>query len=328
VSSIEYAAAVDIGGTKIAVAIGTADGQVLARHQNQTPVNPEEGVAWIGKILQKWKSEDAYGRGILQAVGVGCPGPLDRNLGIILKAPNLGSWNRYPLGQSLHDLLGIPVYMENDANMAAIGEYHYGSGVGCQDMVYVTVSTGIGGGVIVNNQLVRGVDDSAGEIGHMTIDPQGALCNCGNHGCLEAMASGTAIVRLARERMDAGIGSAKLEALLQKGNKLSAKGIAEAAGKGDKVAASIIEEAMINLGIGIGNLITVLSPERVVIGGGVAKIGEVMFATINREIRKRVKLVPVDKIRVIPAKLGDDSVLCGGLYLAFNRGRGNISSEE
>jgi glucokinase len=321
----QFVCAVDIGGTKIAAAIGTADGKMLARYQTATHKDPTAGVDWIVSVIQDWHVTEKPGAKI-RGLGVGCPGPLDRTGGMILKAPNLGTWNEYPLRQELTNRLSLPVELENDANLAAIGEHRYGAGCGCQDLVYVTVSTGIGGGLVIHDELVRGLDDSAGEIGHMTIDPHGPACNCGSRGCLEAMASGTAIMDAAHTMISVGNASEAMSEAYRKKGALTARDIAELAEKGDTVAASILDEAMISLGIGISNLITVLSPQIVVIGGGVSNIGERMFKTVRKQVQERVKLVPAEKIAIVPAKLGGDSTLYGGFFLAA--GICQILSEE
>ena len=307
--------AVDIGGTKIAAAIGTAAGEMLVRYQTGTPKDPTEGVDWIVSVIQDWHANEKAGARV-RGLGVGCPGPLDRRGGMILKAPNLGTWNGYPLRRELVNRLSLPVELENDANLAAIGEHRYGAGRDCQDLVYVTVSTGVGGGLVIQDELVRGLDDSAGEIGHMTIDPHGPACNCGSRGCLEAMASGTAIMQAAHTMISEGYASEMMNDTYREKGALTARDVAELAEKGDAAAASLLDQAMISLGIGISNLITVLSPQIVVIGGGVSNIGERMFQNVRKQVRERVRLVPAEKIAIVPAKLGGDSTLYGGFFLA------------
>jgi glucokinase len=322
---IPVVAAVDIGGTKLAAAIASVDGKMLVRFQTTTPREPMEGVEWIVMVLQKWLQD--RGRNYRNhALCVGCPGPMDRAGGMILRAPNLESWNEYPLRDELSARLAVPVELENDANLAAIGEHRFGAGIGCRDLVYVTVSTGIGGGLVIGNKLYRGVADSAGEVGHMTIDLHGPACNCGSRGCLEAMASGTAIMHAALERVGNGSASLAMMDLYNMQGNLTAKDIADLAQQGDQVASSLLDQAMTYLGIGISNLITVLSPQRVILGGGVTKIGEQLFEHVRKVVRERVRLVPIEKIAIVPAKLGGDSVLFGGFSLADELS--HIRSEE
>ncbi len=312
--SIPVVTAVDIGGTKMAAAVGSAQGKMLVRFQTETPSEPAHGIEWIANVFHQWLRNRSEFKN--RSLCVGCPGPLDSVRGMILKAPNLQSWNEYPLRDALGARLGIPVVLENDANLAAVGEYCFGAGYGYKDLVYITVSTGIGGGLVIDNRLVRGVDDSAGEIGHMTIDPHGPACNCGSRGCLEAMASGTAIMQEAGRRVLAGEASEKMMRIYRDNGVLTAKELAALANQGDAAAIRILEEAMKYLGIGISNLLTTLSPQIVIIGGGVAKIGDLMFKSVKSEVRKRVHLVPIEKIPIVPAKLGGDSALYGGFSMA------------
>src|SRR5437763_7503791 len=166
----------------------------------------------------------------LAAVGVGCGGPLDRRRGLILSPPNLPGWDEFPVVALLEERLGVPVLLDNDANAAALGEHRYGAGRGLRHLVYITISTGIGGGVIVRGELVHGVHDGAGEVGHMTVLPEGPACGCGARGCLEALCSGTSIARRARERLAAGSLSSLGE------GEITAQAVAEAARRGDALA--------------------------------------------------------------------------------------------
>ncbi len=317
-------AGVDVGGTKTAVAVADENGRMLARFQTKTDDNPAVTVNWIYSVLTDWGSESGLGFSRISAVGAGCPGPLDYENGVILKAPNLKQWSGYPLRYKLSEILNLPVYLENDADLGAIGEHRYGAGQGFRDVVYMTVSTGIGGGLIVQNQLLRGVGNSAGEIGHMTIDPHGPICGCGNLGCLEALASGTAIVRVAQEKMKEGW-QPNFEGM---GDSVTAKSIAAMAEKGDCIAEKIIHQAMTYLGIGVANVITILSPEAVIIGGGIANLGQRMFEPVQKEVSMRVKLVPFEKISIRSAMHLDDAVLFGGIYLALHENMHQNSRKE
>ncbi len=202
------------------------------------------------------------------------------------------------------------------SDTAALGEHRYGAGQGFADLVYLTLGTGIGGGVIINHRLLTGMGGGAGELGHMTIIPDGGRCNCGNNGCLEALASGPAIARRAREGLRQG-GSEPLLALTGGDpDRITARMVGEAAANGDPLASRILAETIEYLGIGIGNVLTLLSPEAVIIGGGVAGIGPPLIDGIKAIVRRRVKLVPVEQIAILPAKLGTDAGVYGALALA------------
>lgn len=299
--------ALDIGGTKIACGRFREDGFLEEKIIFST--KPERGykkiVDEIIISLSKLKVENTV------AIGVGTAGPLDRIKGEIYSPPNLPGWDGVPLKSDLENALGLPVFMDNDANAACLGEFLFGAGKGVKDLVYITVSTGIGGGIIVNGKLLHGIRDSAGEIGHQTILPDGPLCNCGNRGCLEALASGTAIAKRAKEAILKDEYTT-LKEYAKKGE-LTAKSVREAMLKGDLVAMRIWNEAMEYLGIGIGNIITILSPERVIIGGSVGLSGEDVLDKVKEVIRKRVFLVPVELVDITTAKLGENV----GLYGAF-----------
>lgn len=299
--------ALDIGGTKIACGRFREDG--FLEEKITFPTKSERGYEEISKEiiskLLRLKTEDTV------ALGVGTAGPLDRIKGEVYSPPNLPGWNRVPLRRDLEDALNLPVFIDNDANAACLGEFFFGAGKGVRDLVYITVSTGIGGGLIIDGKLLHGRRDSAGEVGHQTIIPDGPLCNCGNKGCLEALASGTAIARKAKEAL------LKEEPTIlkewAKREELTAKHVREAMLKGDVVAREIWEEAMEYLGIGIGNIITIVSPERVVIGGSIGLSGEDVITKIKEVVGKRVFLVPIELVEIVPAKLGENV----GLYGAF-----------
>jgi glucokinase len=245
------------------------------------------------------------------AIGIGCGGPLDRQRGLILSPPNLPGWDKFPVVELLQNHFRVPVLLDNDANVAAIGEHQHGAGRGIHDLVYLTISTGIGGGVIVADRVLYGVCDGAGEIGHITILPEGPVCGCGARGCLESLCSGTSIARRAREK----ISSSGQETILR-ASEISAKTVAEAAGNGDGLAGEVWDETIYYLAIGIANVLNTLAPEAVILGGGVSLAGEQLFQPLREQVRNRVKILPADKIRILQAQLGGDSGIHGALILA------------
>jgi glucokinase len=307
----ECVAGIDIGGTKIALALATPDGSII--EATRFPTRVEEGphrileraVSEVGRMLSKTGAR-------LTGVGVGCGGPLDRRGGLILSPPNLPGWDEFPINALVEERLGAPVLLDNDANAAALGEQMHGAGQGFEDLVYLTISTGIGGGVIVRGELVYGVQDGAGEVGHMTVLPDGPLCGCGARGCLEALCSGTSIARRARERLDAGAASS-LSSVGR--DELTAQAVAAAAREGDALASEVWGETIRHLGVGVGNLFNLLAPEAVVIGGGVSTAGGQLFEPLRQEVRGRVRMLPPEKINILQATLGGDSGIHGAVIL-------------
>ncbi|PMQ01131.1 MAG: glucokinase [Dictyoglomus sp. NZ13-RE01] len=309
---MEKILALDIGGTKIAVGRFSKDGTLERKIVFST--QPERGYK---KILEEIVSSlKMLEEEKVIAIGVGCAGPLDSKEGIIYSPPNLPGWDAVPLKKDLENALNLPVFLDNDANAAGLGEYYFGAGKGVRNMVYITVSTGIGGGIIIDGKILHGQRDSAGEVGHQTILPDGPLCNCGNRGCLEALASGTAIAKRAESAILAGEDTILKE--LSKREKISAKLVREAYLKGDKVAERIWFSSLEYLGIGVANIITILSPERVVLGGGITNAGEEVLEVVKRVVRDRVKLVPVEKVEIVKSKLGEDIGLYGALAVALD----------
>lgn len=305
-------AGIDIGGTKIALAVAGPDGHIIERKRfpaRTAERGPhaiiEEALAEIERML--------VGTGArLAAVGVGCGGPLDRARGLILSPPNLPGWDEFPVVKIVEERLGVPALLDNDANAAALGEHRHGAGRGYRHLVYITQSTGIGGGVIVRGELVHGVCDGAGEVGHMTVLPEGPECGCGARGCLEALCSGTAIARRARERLAAGETSS-LSAVSPAD--VTGRAVAEAARAGDAVASQVWDEMIHNLAVGVGNLFNILAPEAVIIGGGVSEAGEQLFGPLRERVRARARMLPPERINILQASLGGDSALHGAVIL-------------
>lgn len=305
--------ALDIGGTKIALGRFLRDGKL--EEKIIFPTKAERGykkiLDEIIENIKKLKTKDTI------ALGIGCGGPLDSKKGIILSPPNLPGWDNVPLKEHLEFALNIPVFLDNDANTACLGEYYFGAGKGVRNLVYITVSTGIGGGIIIDGKILHGQRDSAGEVGHQTIIPDGPLCNCGNRGCLEALASGIAIAKRAKEAILKGEDTILRE--WGKEENVSAEFVRRAYLQGDKVSERIWKDALEYLGIGVGNIITIISPERVILGGGIMKAGEEVLETVRRVTRERVKLVPIDKVEIVPSKLGEEVGLYGALALVLSK---------
>ena len=236
---------------------------------------------------------------------------MDSKKGIIITSPNL-PFRNFNIVSEVKKVYDLPVYLENDANVAAIGEYMFGAGKGKRNMIYVTVSTGVGGGAVLNGKLYKGSTSNALEIGHTTLLPDGPKCNCGNYGCLEAFSSGTAIARQAREALEAG-----LETSLSQYEKVTSYEVYVEAQKGDKVSKDILEKSFTYLGIGIANTIVSFDPEMIVIGGGVSKMGSVMFDKINEVVKVRTLEAMADACEIVVAGLGEDAGVKGAVALAI-----------
>lgn len=313
----DYFIGIDLGGTKISAALLDEQARILARDYRPT-LATEGREAVMARLEEAARAVMAnlHPPEQVTAIGIGAPGPLDTRAGVLTAPPNLPGWRNVPLKAILEGRLGIPAYLENDANAAALAEYHFGAGRGTRNMIYVTVSTGIGGGLILNGALYGGSDGAAGEVGHVTILPNGPLCGCGNRGHLEALSSGTAIAREGRELLQKGVPS--LIAKLTGGdlNAVSAKIVAQAAERGDSEAQRIIAQAMEYLGIGMANLANIFNPDAIVIGGGLTKMGERLFAPVRQAVRRLAFPVVAETVQIVPAALGDDVGVIGAAVVA------------
>lgn len=273
-----------------------------ARSKGNEPGVYERLVHAIEKIWQKNVS----------AIGIASPGPLDPHTGVVLATPNIPEWHNFPLAPNLSDHFGVPVYLDNDANMAGLAEWQYGAGKGHHDLVYLTISTGIGGGVISKDRLLQGYHGMAAELGHMIIDADGPMCGCGGRGHIESFSSGPAIVRYVNEQIEAGQTSA-----IQTHPELSAREVAEAALKGDGLAIAAFERAGHYLGIAVANYLAIFDPSILVFGGGVSQVGDLLFKPFKESLHKHV-FHPhyLDNLIITRAALGDDAGLLGALALA------------
>jgi glucokinase len=312
--------ALDIGGTKLAAGVVTDTGALLASVRE--PTRLEDGPRRIVDRLVQLGREVADRAGLtidaLEAVGVGCGGPLDAERGIIHDPPNLPGWTDVPLGAWLTEALGLPVHLDNDANAAALAEHRWGAGRGCQSIVYLTISTGIGGGVVIEDRLLRGANGNAAEIGHMSVQIDGWPCVCGRRGCLEAFASGTNIARRAREALAAGEASVMEERAGSVGA-VSARTVAEAARDGDAVARRVWDDTTRVLAEGLTNVLNIFNPSRIVLGGGVTMAGDLLFEPVRRLALSRT-LGPQGAVaEIVPAALGEEIGVFGAAAVAMVR---------
>jgi len=321
VTSDQLVIGIDLGGTKISTALVDPSGKIVAHDFRRTQALKGQQVV-IGRMLDA--ARDVMGQANtpesqIAAVGICAPGPLEIEQGIAMSPPNLPGWNRVPLRQCAEDGLGILTFLEKDTNAAALGEFHFGAGRGAKHMIYVTVSTGIGSGLILDGKLYYGTDGMAGEIGHTTVLPNGPLCGCGNRGCLEALASGTAIAQRARERVARGASTLMADLAGDEPDRITAELVAKAAEQGDTEAQAILAEAMHYLGIGVANLVNLFNPELVVIGGGLTDVGEQLFKSVQSGICRRAFPKPAQTARIIRTELGEYVGVLGAATVALTR---------
>lgn len=307
--------AVDIGGTHFRVALCDPDGRILARANAHTR-SVEGKQAVIQRIFDLINETIAGHKQSVQAIGVAAPGPLNPWTGVIFRPPNLPDWMDVPLKDIFEAKYGRPALVGNDANLAALGEHIYGAGKGKRSLVYITVSTGIGGGVIEADRLVLGARGLAGEVGHMTIDPIGPLCQCGNMGCLEALASGPSIAREAVRLIKQGMPSVLVSLAHDDLAQIDGQLVVQAARAGDQLASQVFSRAAFYLGIGVVNVLHVFNPEMVIIGGGVSNAGDLLFGPVRDLVSQRTMEAVRRGVSIVPAALGDDAGLLGAAVLA------------
>jgi glucokinase len=327
-----YILGVDLGGTNIVVGAMPADGsrEIAFRSQPTYAAQGAESVVeriiqMIEDVISVTMAETGAHRDDFLGVGVGAPGPMDRERGIIIVAPNLG-WKNFPLRDRIHDANGLHTTLDNDANCATLGEWWTGAGKGARNMIGMTIGTGIGGGIIIDGQLFHGASDVAGEIGHMTIDSTGRRCGCGNYGCLEAYASGTAIAERAREQLVGETDGILMQMCNAQFERVTAQMVYLAAKQGDLVAIDVVRETARFLGAGIGALLNLLNPEVVVLAGGVVNAGDALFAPLKAEVRRRAFAPAVDACRIVPGALGGSAGVVGAVA-AFKAQTGTFTTQ-
>lgn len=321
---------IDLGGTKIVAGLVDREGRIVSRQHSSTQAS--KGLEFVVRRLIDVASQLLSAEGIdrrqVAAIGVAAPGPIDSRSGVVTAPPNLPGWRDVPLGRLIQGELGPSTCLENDGNAAALGEHRFGAGQGADHMIYVTASTGIGGGFILDGRLYRGATGAAAEVGHMTILPHGPRCGCGNRGCLEALASGTAIAREARERVARGAPTLIAEMAEGDLSRISAEMVSRAAEAGDAEANEILDQAMIYLGVGMANLVNLFNPRLLVIGGGLTKMGARLFDPVRRVIDRQAFPAAASAVEIKRAQLGDDVGLLGAAAVAMTAIENKPDDEE
>ena len=309
----EIVLATDLGGTNLRMAAIERDGKILYRTKRETPKTTYAAdiVRAIVEAAEECR-EFVKAQGTVLGITTAVPGTVNVEKGIVLKAPNVPSLDGFRISATLKNELNLPCFLENDANAAAVGESWLGASKGFRNSILVTLGTGVGGGIIINGEVLRGADGTAGEIGHICVEPLGVPCGCGSRGCLEQYASATAIVRLTRE----------LESLypnsdLPRKSRLSALEIYHAGKRGDELAFEVFRQQGFYLGIALAGLINILNPEVIVIGGGAAAGWDLFFSSTLEQIRERAYSEPAQRAKIVLALCGDDAGILGAARLAF-----------
>lgn len=313
-----YVAGVDMGATHLTVMIANSAAHILEEKEipfdiSQGPqVCLEQADALLRELLEK-----AHLRiNDILAVGVGVPGPIVAEAGMVLSPPIMPGWDRFPIRTALEERWGCAVALNNDAELGAVGEWAYGAGRSVRNLAYIKVGTGVGAGLLLDGHIYRGATGSAGEIGHITIDENGRLCNCGNRGCLETVAGGIGIAQIAREAVQSK--KATQLANIAPLEHLTAQDVATAARRGDLIAQQILAQAGAYLGIAIAGLVNLINPDMVVVGGGVAQIGDLLLEQIRLAVKKRSLPAAAQKVQITTALLGRRSIGIGAIVQALS----------
>jgi len=314
--------AIDLGGTKINTAIISRKGQIRAKEYRLTLASegPDAVINRIFSAIDHLLSLENINASQLDSISIAAAGAIDFDKGLVTASPNLPDWRDIALRDIVREKYRINTFLLNDASAAAVGEHHFGVGKGVNNLILLTVGTGIGGGIIINGRLYSGASGSAGEIGHMTIDVNGSRDTCGNIGCLETLASGTAIAKEAIRRIQQGEKSSLTEIVEDKVENITAEKVEIAARDGDSLALEVISQAGTYLGVGLVNLVNIFNPEMIIIGGGVAKMGGLLLNPARQVVRERAFQLSAEAVRIVPAKLGNDAGVLGAGVFAFQQG--------
>lgn len=307
---------IDVGGTNVKIALVDGEGKII--YSNSVPTYAQMGYEYtvnnIKQAIKDLMKETNTEAKDIQGIGFDFPGQVDCKTGVVKNAPNIPGWVNVPIAQMIEDEFHIPTRIDNDVRCAALGELKFGAGRGCENFVCITVGTGIGSGLVINGKVVRGAANAAGEIGHIKLQMEdGPLCGCGDSGCLEAFASGPSIVAMAQEYLKGGK-SAKFRELAGDGE-ITPYIVAKAAEAGDPVAKRIFEKMGYYIGMGLTSVINLLNPEKIIIGGGVAECGELLFDPISRTINERAMKVQREAVEIVPAELGNSAGVIGASML-------------
>lgn len=310
---------IDLGGTKILTAAVNARGKILSRDYHPTPA--KDCPAVIRGILNSANRalKQAGGANEISAAGIGAAGLSNPETGILFTSPNLPQCRDFPLRDDIEKGLGVKAFLTNDANAAALGELCFGAGRGAHNFIYITISTGIGGGIIIADRLYTGSSGVAGEVGHMTIAAEGPPCHCGNRGCWEALASGSALAREARQKISQGAKTSILDYAGGDINRVTAETVQQAAEQGDALAEELIAQTGYYFGVGLANLINIFNPELIAIGGGLSNMGDRLLKPAFRVAEERSFRQAFQRVRLARTELGPNSGILGAATYAFQQ---------
>ncbi len=315
----KYAIGIDLGGQSVKGALVDSKGKII--FENVYPTERKKGPKHvIGKTRQLVHELAHYGKqknGNILGACVAVPGLIDMKSWIVRIAPNLPGWVDIPLRKEMQKGFSFPIYLENDANAAAFGEKWIGVGKNVNTMVLLTLGTGIGGGLILNGKVWHGADGAGGEPGHINLFPDGLLCGCGNHGCLEAHTSALGITKRTKMALESGEKSLLTKIVKDDLTQITPKLVSEAAKRGDKLAKKIMDDTGRYLGIGIMSLVNLLNPEMVVLGGGIMKAGNLILKPVHDEFKKRGFKFLIQRTKIVPAKLGNEAGRIGAAGIVF-----------
>ncbi len=309
---------IDVGGTNVKIALVDKSGKII--YSNSVPTYAKMGYEYtVNNIKQAikdlMKETNTIAKDI-DGIGFDFPGQVDYKTGVVKLAPNIPGWVNVPIAQMIEEEFHIPTRIDNDVRCAALGEMKFGAGQGCENFVCITVGTGIGSGLVVNGQLVRGASNAAGEIGHIKLQMKdGLICGCGDTGCLEAYASGPSIVAMAQDYIKGGKSTKFREMAAAEGGEITPYMVAKAAEAGDPVAKRIFAIVGEYIGIGLTSVINLLNPEKVIIGGGVAEAGDLLLDPIRKTIKERAMVVAGSAVEIVPAQLGNSAGVIGASML-------------
>jgi glucokinase-like ROK family protein len=310
-------AAIDMGATHLSVALGDFSAQILDETEQPFRIadGPEPCLEVADRALKSILEKNGLKVSDLSAIGLSVPGPVITEIGMVMSPPIMPGWDRFPIRARLEKLWKVPLTLNNDANFGALGEWVYGAGRGEKNLAFIKVGSGVGAGLIINQQIYGGTTGSAGEIGHLTIDENGPLCTCGNHGCLEAFAGGKAIEIQAQKLAVSG-----KRTLLSDSNvkNITVRDVADVARRGDLAAQEILNRSGTFIGIAVAGLINLINPSVVIIGGGVAEVGDLLTAPIRKVVRERSLRASEHAVKITTAMLGRRSTLIGAMVAATN----------
>ncbi len=309
----EYVVGIDLGGTGVKTVVLNGEKNICAKDTRPTPSEsgPEAVMDVLWDSAQSAVAEAGTDMKDVVAVGIGTPGPLNWQTGIVYETPNMAGWKNVKLAEGMQNRLRVPCYLDNDANVACYGEFMLGAGRGSDTMCALTLGTGVGGGIVVFGKLLRGVDGTAAELGHMIVNRNGRECGCGAKGCLEAYGSVTGMVRTAVEGIESGKKTSLTETCQGDMDKITGKMISQAAEKGDEFAKWVIQETGAWLGVGVATLINALNPEKIVLAGGMINAGDLLFDSIRQTAKELCFDVPYARVQIVPAGLGGDAGAIG-----------------